>query len=305
MSLLSFSFVLLFFCIYFWKTPTWAPELSEVILSTPPFILTFGLVWYYLSSNPDPKILPGSFVVPLSTDDDEETHVVDDEYIIKLVAGVDASKEYPLPKPDVSGVLFKTYRVRYIKYPNKLQFYFDIGNKGRSGITLHEYRIEGESEERRAALHDTRAVRFPEPLAYATERLYEDVLKRLNSVVPDFVYQTKPHTGSDVWSFLNLDNSPKKIILQETNERVFLRAKERILKSFSVPLNDAGSSELVDNETYQYRVKIYATSARPTDRITVSIRVNDEFVEWWATRSWLEQQARKLIVRDRGRTSDK
>lgn len=297
MSLLTTIFVFLF-TLYLYLLPSWGPPVSELILAAPPFVLTFGLVWYYLSSNPDPKILPYIHVVPVARKEGKERAIIDKNHQVKLVSGVGGSKNFNLPAPvKDGGRLTKVKHLRFSDFPDKLEVRFDIGNKGRSGITLHEYWVEGEGGRRQVcALHDNRSIRIPPPLVNLTELIYEEAYKKVNSLLPSPVLELNEPDGREVWALMNLDDTPKKFIHQETNERVFLKAKARIPESFDVPLGvDRGEKQLKKGKMYNYKVKIYTTSSTPTDSVTISIVAEDDVVKWWVTRSECERKLRRAL----------
>ncbi|QCJ45775.1 hypothetical protein [Haloprofundus sp. MHR1] len=292
MAILSVIVIILFY-FYLELKPSWAPKLPEMILGVPPFALTFGLLWYYLSSNPDPKILSRIHVVPFTGEGSEEEIAVESSQKIKRVSGIDSEEEHDFPDPIQEGFCgARTNELAYEEFPSKLKICFDIGNKGRSGVTLHEYwTIENKNTKQVTPLHDNRSVRIPPPLVHLSEAGFGKFQKWVNHIPTVDLSHESP------WYYANLNERPKKIILQDSDERVFLHARGRRPESVTVPLKSGETRpQLVKGETYRYDIKIYTTSSKPTDSVTVWFVLEDCTVKWWTTRSSLENWLREQLT---------
>lgn len=294
MSLLSITF-LAAFAFMITKAPSWAPERSQLALIIPSIILTIGLVWYHLSSNPDLKFLAQWYPMPVRTEGSDEERTIHQDYLVKHERGI-ATETSTFPWPDKDGHwLGKTYKMRYDEFPDKIHVYFYIGNMGRAGVTLHEYRIEGENGlEEIGALHDDITVRIAPPLIELAENLYEHGLKSLNSFSMNIFSVPDSPDGESIWKFMGLEDRPKQYILQTTDERVFLKAKARRPAFFSTPLKRGGERpDIVEGEIYSYTLTLYTTSKIPSDRVTFSFKIEDGWVKWWTTRSIIERWLRR------------
>lgn len=244
-----------------------------------PAILSLALLYHHSRGTPDPFLLPGIKLRPGNSDTRLEDIVPENQWIFER------EKEHAIGRPDREWIgPWRRSVYELHQDPDQLQVNFDIGNRGRSGTTVHEFEVQGHEEDEvlLKALYEDEKIRIPEPV--------QEVLRFLGEGTRS-VADLLPERGaigriSDILQKYGED-PPKHYFVKSGHQRLFLEPGERTTESFRIPVSSEGEdhgSRLENGSLYHYTISIVSTERGPADEVSVSVVHTGDRLEWWTSR---------------------